>query len=739
MILTKKQEEALKIAIERYRTKKKYTVISGFAGTGKAQPIETIIPTLNGKKKIGELNIGDYVFDRLGKPTKVLGIYPQGKRKKYEITLADGRKTICADDHLWSYYTSRGNLNTKTTQEMLNSGLKNSSGFKYKIPNNQAVEYPEQEFIIDPYMMGVFLGDGCCKERYLTLSSETDEIPKIIGEIIGATPYKSSINNYRWTFEWVERTETIKWCNSNRIEERKKTKTIDYFQLYEKYLLCYAQEKDIPPEYKIGSIQQRLELIQGLLDTEGSIGQHDQNRFNVKFTSTSIKLVQSLQEILYSLGYSSTITEDNRNEKYTNEICYGLNINIPNEEKYKLFRLKRKKDIAEKAKEFHKHKDYNKISIIDIQPLQEETDMICIYVDNNEHLYLTNDYIVTHNTTLIHFIIAALNIDLSDVCYCAFTGKATQVLKDKGCENVRTLHKLLYKSYKKKNGTYAHIKRTELDHDYKLIVVDEVSMVPLDLWILLLQHKVHVIALGDPFQIPSIGKNTTILSKPHIFLDEIVRQARESEIIRLSQGIRERKMMPTRFNGKQVKIMQKEELNMGMLTWADQILASKNVTRRRVNDQYRRYIYKDEYTALPKENDKMICLTNYWDLYEEPLINGALGNIGQITYTSNPYVRAIAKTDFITNNFTFSQAKIDCELFLSGKMTSDTNFKIPKKFTPLEFDYGNVITIHKSQGSQYNKILLLEEQLRNVDHDRLIYTAVTRAIEKIVIIRDYEI
>ena len=165
-------------------------------------------------------------------------------------------------------------------------------------------------------------------------------------------------------------------------------------------------------------------------------------------------------------------------------------------------------------------------------------------------------------------------------------------------------------------------------------------------------------------------------------------------------------MMPTHFNGKQVKIMQKEELNMGMLSWAEQILASKNATRRRVNDQYRRYIYKDEYTALPKENDKMICLTNYWDLYEEPLINGALGNIGQITYTSNPYVRTIAKTDFITNNFTYSQAKIDCELFLSGKMTSDTNFKIPKGFAPLEFDYGNVITIHKSQGSQYNKILL---------------------------------
>ena len=499
MELTLRQQEGLRIAVERYRNREPYTVISGYAGAGKAQPIETIIPTPNGKKKIGELKIGDYVFDRLGKPTKVLGIYPQGKRKKYEITLADGRKTICADDHLWSYYTSRGNLNTKTTQEMLNSGLRNSSGFKYKIPNNQAVEYPKQEFIIDPYMMGVFLGDGCCKERYLTLSSETDEIPKNIGEIIGAIPYKSSINNYSWTFEWIEHTETVKWNNSNRIEERKKSKTIDYFQPYEKYLLCYAQEKDIPPEYKLGSIQQRLELIQGLLDTDGSISQHDQNRFNIRFTSTSIKLVQSLQEILYSLGYASTITEDNRNEKYTNGICYGLNINIPNEEKYKLFRLKRKKDIAEKAKEFHKHKDYNKISIIDIQPLQEEAEMVCIYVENDEHLYLTNDYIVTHNTTLVKFIIAALDLNPEkDVAYVAFTGKAATVLSKKGNPNAMTAHKLLYTAHQKSDGTFFFIPNPPGSLEYKVIVLDECSMLPKGMWDRLLSHGVYVIACGDP-------------------------------------------------------------------------------------------------------------------------------------------------------------------------------------------------------------------------------------------------
>lgn len=758
MELTLRQQEGLRIAVERYRNKEPYTVISGYAGAGKAQPIETIIPTPNGKKKIGELNIGDYVFDRLGKPTKVLGIYPQGKRKKYEITLADGRKTICADDHLWSYYTSRGNLNTKTTQEMLNSGLKNSSGFKYKIPNNQAVEYPEQEFIIDPYMMGVFLGDGCCKERYLTLSSETDEIPKIIGEIIGATPYKSSINNYSWTFEWGERTETIKWCNSNRIEERKKPKTIDYFQLYEKYLLCYAQEKDIPPEYKIGSIQQRLELIQGLLDTDGSIGQHDQNRFNVKFTSTSIKLVQSLQEILYSLGYSSTITEDNRNEKYTNGICYGLNINIPNEEKYKLFRLKRKKDIAEKAKEFHKHKDYNKISIIDIQPLQEETDMICIYVDNNEHLYLTNDYIVTHNTTLVKFIIAALDLNPEkDVAYIAFTGKAATVLSKKGNPNAMTAHKLLYKAYQKPDGTFFFKPNPPGSLGYKVIVLDECSMLPKGMWDRLLSHGVYIIACGDPAQLPPINPedDNHALDKPHIFLDEIMRQAQDSEIIRLSMWVREGKDIKD-FNcsNEQVKILSKNELVSGVYKWADQILCATNATRNNINTIMRKY---KGFGFAPEIGDKIVSLSNHWDISStngnNVLTNGSIGIITDFNIISEYFPRFITPepVDYMYTSMKiededdyFYNLPIDYNTLLKNQKTLNIkqNMQIKRSKQifldpPYDFAYAYALTVHKFQGSEAPRILLIEENFpfAKEEHMRWLYTGITRASSRLVVVK----
>ena len=123
--------------------------------------------------------------------------------------------------------------------------------------------------------------------------------------------------------------------------------------------------------------------------------------------------------------------------KYTNKVCYTLNINIPNEEKYLLFRLLRKKRIAEEAKNYHKRKNYNKINIVSIEKLDRTADMTCIYINDPNHLYLPEQYIPTHNTTLVKYIIQSLpNINPeTDVCFTSFTGKATQVLYSKGNNN----------------------------------------------------------------------------------------------------------------------------------------------------------------------------------------------------------------------------------------------------------------------------------------------------------------
>ena len=129
----------------------------------------------------------------------------------------------------------------------------------------------------------------------------------------------------------------------------------------------------------------------------------------------------------------------------------------------------------------------------------------------------------------------------TDVCYTAYTGKAAEVLRKKGNPNAMTLHKLLYTSIPKPNGGFFRKIKEALE--YSIIVVDEVSMVPKTMIDILLKFPVYVIFLGDPFQLPQIDKNEAhdLLEHPHVFLDEVMRQAQESEIIRLSMHIREGK------------------------------------------------------------------------------------------------------------------------------------------------------------------------------------------------------
>lgn len=160
---------------------------------------------------------------------------------------------------------------------------------------------------------------------------------------------------------------------------------------------------------------------------------------------------------------------------------------------------------------------------------------------NNEPWTCIAGYAGTGKSTLVKFIVSALGLYPAEVCYIAFTGKAAKVLREKGCENAMTAHRLLYQSYPRNDGTFYHKPRRPLDYPYKLIVVDEISMLPKEIWDLLISHRVHVIALGDPGQLPPIGESNGVLDHPHIFLDEIMRQAQESEIIRLTMDIREGK------------------------------------------------------------------------------------------------------------------------------------------------------------------------------------------------------
>lgn len=380
----------------------------GRVGSGKAMPDDTLIPTPLGDRLLKEIQVGDYVFDRTGSPTKVLGVYPQGELDAYEVTFSDGRKTICNNEHLWSVFTCCGNLKTITLQEMIDNGLKLSgrNGYRYKIPLNKPVEYPEKSFKVHPYLVGLFLGDGCCLEPALTLSSSDEELPAKVSEILKAEHYgRNSEKNFSWLFY-------KKWRGNqprgNTINQRFQTKEV--FSGIEEYIIQDSYNKAIPPQYLEGSIQQRYELLRGLMDTDGSI---DSKKGRIRYTTVSKKLAKQVCYLVNSLGMIATIREDKRTDKYKYGVCYDISIQCSKVRKQELFNLKRKKEIASNLPYTKTIQYKDSISIKSIKKLNYTTPMTCLYVDNPEHLFLTNDYIVTHNT----FLATAVALDMIESGY----------------------------------------------------------------------------------------------------------------------------------------------------------------------------------------------------------------------------------------------------------------------------------------------------------------------------------
>ena len=364
-------------------------------------------------------------------------------------------------------------------------------------------------------------------------------------------------------------------------------------------------------------------------------------------------------------------------------------------------------------------------------------------------------YAGSGKSTLVRFIIDAIDIDEKKVCYCAFTGKAAEILRKKGNKNVCTLHKLLYEHIPKPNGGFFRKKKLQLE--YSIIVVDEISMAPKTLMDLLFSHNVYVICLGDPGQLPPIDKNEDnhLLDSPHIFLNEIMRQAQESEIIQLTMKIRNNESIDY-FNGKDVKIIPYSQLTTGVLQWGDQILTATNKKRKIINDQMR---LLNERSGAPQDGDKIICLRNYWDDLsdnEDALVNGTIGILKNSfkTWREIPKVvkSDIKKFDILMGdliipetNDIYNLLEMDYNMFQTEKKCCDwkLSYKLGKlkhkygEIVPKEFAYAYAITGHKAQGSEWSQVVVLEEKFPfdKIEHTRWLYTCCTRASEKLVLVR----
>lgn len=354
---------------------------------------------------------------------------------------------------------------------------------------------------------------------------------------------------------------------------------------------------------------------------------------------------------------------------------------------------------------------------------------------NNERYTCIAGYAGTGKSTLVQYIINEMNLKPWEVAYCCYTGKAALVLSQKGCP-ATTAHRLCYKSRELPNGTYVHTPRLHPENeDLKVVVVDEVSMLEREMWEILMSWNIYIIALGDPEQLPPLHESNYILDYPHVFLDEIMRQAKESEIIRLSMDVREGKSI-SYINNDEVKILPKSQLDSSALLNVDQVICGKNLTRFNLNKFMRESLWGHKYKDTPLNKDKIICLKNYCEFN---LVNGEIGHIVRPKPIKDKFLNYdVVVGGFDTGYSRYTDLKMDQNLFLTGEcgITDKIRRNFEKCDRPLEFDYGYAITCHKSQGSQWDSILVYDEWLGNKEmHRRWLYTAVTRAVKNLILFK----
>jgi len=354
------------------------TLISHEMGLGKAEPLDSKLVTPTGLVRMGDIKVGDEVIGSDGKPKKVLGVYPQGIKDIYEITFNDGTSARSCDEHLWNVNTYIRNwrknpFHTKTLREIIDSGLQFENGNnKWYIPIIKPILFDEKKLNINPYILGCILGDGNITTRSGIGFSSIDE--QIINEISKRLPENHRI---------VRKKNSVKdyYIIGNKRNNHILNETRNY---------CLngtnSHTKFVPEIFKFSSINQRLELLQGILDTDG----HSRKDGIIELTLASKKLINDIQFIVQSLGGIGRL--HNKWVIYNGEkrLYYRLHIKLPPE--FIPFKLKRKIATFVAPTKYLPNRAISNIEYIGKKEAQ------CILIDSEDHLYATDNCILTHNT-----------------------------------------------------------------------------------------------------------------------------------------------------------------------------------------------------------------------------------------------------------------------------------------------------------------------------------------------------
>lgn len=340
-------------------------------GLGKEQPYSEPVLTPRGYVQMGNLKVGDYVIARNGKPTKITAIYEQGVKPVYEVRFSDGTFTRCGLNHLWNVKTlndlSRGKeYRTIELKDILNDYRsirvdkrypgKERIAYKYSIPVCGEVEFAHTQIGLDPYVLGTIIGDGCISQQSVTICKPNNELRMEISRRVQHGDIVSDFHQDGMTFSIHHETPNkTSWTKNELVRLG--------------LMGLKSKEKFIPDEYKYASIEDRRLLLRGLIDTDGYIVSDGLT----EYCTSSKRLMEDVSFIARSLGYMVRVVErynyyQKGGERFRNYRVYIYNSN------------------ARKVK-----------NIVDIKNVGNEQSR-CIYVEDSEHLYLTRDFIVTHNT-----------------------------------------------------------------------------------------------------------------------------------------------------------------------------------------------------------------------------------------------------------------------------------------------------------------------------------------------------
>lgn len=313
------------------------------------------------------------------------------------------------------------------------------------------------------------------------------------------------------------------------------------------------------------------------------------------------------------------------------------------------------------------------------------------------------------------------------VLYGAFTGKASLVLRRKGCANASTIHSMIYSVEESEKQWEPKFRLNPLSQvrDAKLVVIDECSMVGEEIGRDLLSFGTKVLVLGDPAQLPPV-KDAGFFTEhtPDVMLTEVHRQAAENPIIRMSMDVREGRRLRHGSYGSS-KVIPRAEVDQSEVIAADQVLVGLNRSRITYNDRLRDLKGLPEREPVP--GDKLVCLRNN---REKKLLNGGLWQVEEITEMKPIGVKMLVTSEDSPERKA-TEVYVRHEFF---RGTYDSLSWEQRRYSD-EFTFGYALTVHKSQGSQWDNVYLFDESGGFREHrERWLYTGLTRAAERVTVV-----